>query len=84
MSSGLVPITNAVAAIPEFADENCAILAENEDYMGLADGIRKLYHNPELYVKMSENAAKRVRRQTSRQFTILKELDLIGFDATSC
>lgn len=80
MSSGLVPITNAVAAIPEFADESCAVLAENEDYLGIADGIRKLYHNPDLYVKMSENAAKRVRSQTSRRHTITKELQLIGFD----
>lgn len=79
MSSGLVPITNAVAAIPEFADDTCAVLAENEDYLGLAEGIRKLYHNPDLYVKMSEKAAERVRSQTSRQFTITKELQLIGF-----
>jgi len=80
MSSGLVPITNAVAAIPEFVSPDCGILAENEDYLGIAEGIRKLYHNPELYVEMSENAAKRVRSQTSRQYTIHKELQLIGFD----
>lgn len=80
MSSGLVPVTNAVAAIPEFVNADCGILAENEDYLGLADGIRKLYFNPDLYLKMSENAAQRVRSQTSRQYTIHKELQLMGFD----
>ncbi len=77
MSSGLVPVTNAVTAIPEFVDEDCGILAAGEDYIGMAEGIKKLYHNPELFLKMSENAAKRVRNQTSKEFTIKKELDLI-------
>jgi spore maturation protein CgeB len=31
MSSGLVPVTNAIAAIPEFLDESCGILAPPED-----------------------------------------------------
>lgn len=77
MSSGLVPITNAVAAIPEFVNDNCGILAENEDYLGIAAAIKQLYFNPDLYTKMSENAAKRVRSQTSREYTIRKELQLI-------
>lgn len=77
MSSGLIPVTNAVTAIPEFVDENCGILAEGEDYVAMAEGIKKLYHNPELFLQMSENAAKRVRSQTSREFTIEKELKLI-------
>lgn len=78
MSSGLVPVTNAVTAIPEFVDENCGILADGEDYMSMADGIDKLYNNPELFLQMSANAAARVRRQTSKEHTINKELDLIG------
>ena len=32
MSAGLVPVTNSVSAIPEFVDENCAILGPDEDY----------------------------------------------------
>jgi hypothetical protein len=36
MSSGLVPITNAVATIRDVADEKCGILAIAEDIAGLA------------------------------------------------
>ena len=77
MSSGLVPVTNAVTAIPEFVDESCGILASGEDYMGMAVGIEKLYKNPELFAQLSKNAATRVRKQTSKEFTIDKEIELI-------
>lgn len=77
MSSGLVPITNAVAAIPEFVDESCGILAPGEDYMEIANGIERLYYDPDLFLELSKNAAKRVRHQTSREYTIDKELQLL-------
>ena len=77
MASGLVPVTNAVAAIPEFVDESCGILAPAEDFEAIAAGIERLYHDPELFLTMSENAARRVRSQTSREYTIDKELQLI-------
>lgn len=77
MSSGLVPITNAVTAIPEFCDETCAILAPGEDAQAMADGVEMLYQNPEVFLQMSENAAKRVRSQTAYEQTIQKEIDLI-------
>lgn len=77
MSCGLVPITNAVAAIPEFVDDRCGVLAPAEDAQAMADGIEKLYHNPELFLQMSQSAAQRVRRQTSKEYTIYKELELI-------
>lgn len=78
MSSGLIPVTNAVTAIPEFVDDTCGILAEGEDYMGMAEGIEKLYKNPEIFEILSENAAARVRKQTTKEFTIDKELKLIS------
>ena len=77
MSSGLVPATNAVDAVPEFADDSCAILAPAENYHEIAAGIKKLYYNPDLFLNMSHNAAKRVRNQSSKKFTIEKELNLI-------
>lgn len=77
MSSGLVPIASAVTAIPEFVDENCGILAEGEDPKAVAEGILKLVRDPELFMKLSENAAKRVRSQTSQEYTISKEVALI-------
>lgn len=77
MASGLVPVTNAVTAIPEFVDDSCGILVPGEDYKAMADGIRKLYHEPDLFLKLSENAAARVRSQTSREYTIDREIKLI-------
>ena len=50
-SSGLVPVTNRVAAIPEFVDEDCGILVEAEDYVGLANAIEFLYKNPKEFLK---------------------------------
>jgi len=78
MSSGLVPITTRVAAVPEFVDEDCGILADPEDYRQLADGIRRLYHDPALFERLSEGAANRVRRQSDFAHTIAAELKLIA------
>jgi len=77
MASGLVPITTNIAAIPEFVDKTCAILAEPEDYKGLAEGIIQLYKDEQLFLEMSYNASQRVRKQTNYQQTIAKELKLI-------
>jgi len=77
MSSGLVPITNAVAAIPEFVDDECGILVSDEDWQGLADGILKLYHDAELFLRLSSNAADRVREQSDIELMMDKELGLI-------
>ena len=74
MSSGLVPVTNAVAAVPEFVDEESGILAEAEDAHGIAEGIARLYEDPELFSKLSEGAAHRVRRQCAYGQTIAREL----------
>ena len=84
MSSGLVPVTNAVAAIPEFVDDTCGILAPAEDYEAIADGIERLYEDPELFLEMSKNAAARVRRQTSREYTVDRELALIFPEGHFC
>lgn len=80
MSSGLVPLTNRVAAIPEFVDDLCGILVGAEDASGLADGIRRLHADPELFLRMSAAAAERVRRQSALDSTIVQELALITGD----
>lgn len=77
MSSGLVPIANNCSAIPEFVDDNCGILIPDEGYIEVADAIEKLYNDPDLFLRLSENAAKRVRSQTSKPYTIDKEIALI-------
>ena len=76
MSSGLVPVTNSVGAIPEFVDETCAMLAPQEDAARLAESIEKLYHSPELFSAMSAAAAARVRKQSSCVRTVERELAL--------
>jgi len=78
MSSGLVPLTCRVAAIPEFVDETCGILVEPEDHSGLADAIREMYYNPELFQSLSKNAANRVRKQSGYEQTVMREIDLIN------
>lgn len=77
MSCGVVPITNAVAAIPEFVDSSCGILVDAEDYIALAEGIKELYYDEDKYNRLSIGAAERVRSQTSKAFTIDKEVRLI-------
>jgi spore maturation protein CgeB/glycosyltransferase involved in cell wall biosynthesis len=77
MSSGLVPVTNAVAAIPEFADEECAILAPAEDAQAMATGIARLYNDPERFAAMSKAAAQRVRTQSRIAKTIAQEMELM-------
>ncbi|AJC84182.1 FkbM family methyltransferase [Campylobacter peloridis] len=77
MSSGLVPITNNIAAIPEFVDNECGILVEPENTKALADAIEFLYKNPDEFMKLSANTAKRVRQQCDKDITISKELDIV-------
>ena len=76
MSSGLVPVSNAVAAVPEFVPDDCGILAGAEDYKGIAEGILKLVRDPELFLKMSANSAKHVREISSADATIPQEIAL--------
>ena len=78
MSSGLVPITNNVSAIPEFVDNNCGILADADDALGLADGIENLYHNPELFHRLSRRASDRVNSQSNHANTVRRELKALN------
>lgn len=77
MSSGLVPVTNTVAAIPEFASPDCAGLAPAEDVSGLAALMLEMAENPTLFLDRSQMAARRVRRQTAAHIIIPAELSLM-------
>jgi glycosyltransferase involved in cell wall biosynthesis len=76
MSSGLVPVTNAVTAIPEFVDEVSGILAPGDDALAMAEGIERLYNDSTLFTNMSFAAAQRVRRQCAKDVLIKIELKL--------
>lgn len=78
MASGLVPVTNSVAAIPEFVDGSCGWLAAPEDALGLAEGIRRLYHDPGMFLRLSEAAARQARRLSGFETTITRELALMA------
>lgn len=83
MASGLVPVTNRVSAIPEFVDATCAMLVEPEDWRGIADSIRRLHADPDLFLSMSAAAAARVRAQSGAAQTLDRELALMLQDGTS-
>jgi glycosyltransferase involved in cell wall biosynthesis len=80
MSSGMVPITTNVTAIPEFVDNQCGMLVEGEDWEGMAKAVLTLVENPELFIRLSRSAAKRVRDQTGSNIVIQQEIDLIMGD----
>tara|TARA_B100000953_G_C17887950_1_gene380267 strand:- start:93 stop:746 length:654 start_codon:yes stop_codon:yes gene_type:complete len=76
MSSGVVPISNAVTAIPEFIGEAEGILANPENSKQLAEGIGELVENPDQFLTMSESAQVRVRNQCGPEMTVHREIDL--------
>lgn len=77
MSSGLVPITNAVAAIPEFTDQSCASLAQENDVGALAAAISELADNPAVFQSKSSAAMARVREQSAMHKILSQELSLM-------
>lgn len=77
MASGLVPVTSDCSAIPEFVDAQCGILAPPEEAAGLAEGIERLWLDPELFLRLSQNAATRARSQVSGDIITPRELELL-------
>lgn len=77
MSSGLVPITNGVTAIPEFVDSECGMIVPGEDYVAMADALETLCNDPELFLRLSASAADRVRHQSGFEATIGEEVRLV-------
>lgn len=76
MMAGLVPVTNDVAAIPEFVDHTCGHLAPAEDSDGLAAGIAELFENPSVFTTKSEAAHQRVLDQCGPAATVQREIEL--------
>jgi glycosyltransferase involved in cell wall biosynthesis/spore maturation protein CgeB/predicted nucleic acid-binding Zn-ribbon protein len=76
MSSGLVVLSNAITAIPEFIDDKTGLLVPSEDFIGMADALKRVYKDPELFCSLSEAASVRARSQTGKNTVISKELEL--------
>jgi glycosyltransferase involved in cell wall biosynthesis len=81
MASGLVPVTNAVMAIPEFVDESFGILAPGKDAEAMARGIALLYEQPERFAAMSKATVMRVREQSDAQRITCAELAVVLEDS---
>lgn len=79
MSSGLVPITTEAGAVREFVDESCAKVVKAEDVEMIADALICLVEHPSEFSRMSQQAALRVRSQSSAAITLEYELGLLGF-----
>jgi glycosyltransferase involved in cell wall biosynthesis len=78
MSSGLVPVTNAIPVVREFVDQETAGLAAPDDSLGLADEIWRMVEDPDLYLRRSAAAAERVRRERGHGKIIPMELTLLA------
>jgi len=77
MSSGLVPVTNKIQAIPEFIPETCGFLAEENNVEELVQGIEKLYYDMSLFRAMSQESSYFIQEKCSVETVIRNELDLI-------
>jgi len=76
MASGLVPITNPIGGIPEYAEnEVSSFQVLNADE--LSQKIEYLYYHPEVFQQMSANARAAIELKCSLNSTIPKEMDLI-------
>lgn len=76
MASGLVPVTTAVAAIPEFADHHCGYLVPKDDATGLANSIEEMYFNAEKFSTLSQNAANNVRQNRANEKIVSQEISI--------
>jgi glycosyltransferase involved in cell wall biosynthesis/spore maturation protein CgeB len=76
MASGLVPVTSDLPVVREFLSEKEGYISAYEDAAGLADAIRDLYHNPDVFLARSKAAAARIRRTVASAIVIPQELEL--------
>jgi glycosyltransferase involved in cell wall biosynthesis/spore maturation protein CgeB/SAM-dependent methyltransferase len=74
MASGLVPVTTAIAAIPEFVDAQSGCVVEGENAEQLAKALELLYSDEALFLRKSQAAAQRVRDQSDGKKMAILEL----------
>lgn len=76
MSSGLVPVTSNNTAIPEFILHLQTGFTTN-NAAEVAAAIELMYHKPDLFVQISQQAAISIRQKCSLDNIIKKELSII-------
>ncbi|MGP5729495.1 glycosyltransferase family 4 protein [Corynebacterium casei] len=78
VSSGLVAVSSNTSAIPEFIEDGkTGLLAQAEDFIGLAEQIETLYFDEEKFSFLSENGAREMIKQCGQDATIGREIQLI-------
>lgn len=78
MSSGLVPIATNTTAIPEFVEHKyTGLLGEPESALDIANSIEDIYFNESLFERISQNAAKEIRKKCGEETVIKNEMELI-------
>lgn len=77
MASGLVPVTSNNTAIPEFVKHNESGFLTNSA-SDIAGSIEKLYQQPELFLKISNNASRSISSSCGMNVIINKEKQIIN------
>jgi glycosyltransferase involved in cell wall biosynthesis len=78
MSSGLVPVSTAISAIPEFVTHGTSgLLAAPEDPDGHAACVEMLVNSPENFARLSEQAAAHAQEACGPGATTDREIQLI-------
>lgn len=77
MSSGLVPVTNSIAATREFVPEGTGFLCEPENHQELSSAVEKLYWDPNLFKNMSMAATNEIHNKRSAQRLGNLEIELL-------
>lgn len=78
MSSGLVPVTNAVGGIPEYVNGETGLLSSDHTPRHYAEHILRLANNPDAFQTLSKRAAASMQSQCGAPATIDRELALFA------
>lgn len=82
MSSGLVPVTSDVSAVPEFVAHNVTgLVTPPGDAEAMADAIIELGRDRPRFVRLSTQASEAAKNQCGWDATIARELALIESDS---
>ncbi|TCI77793.1 glycosyltransferase [Exiguobacterium sp. SH0S1] len=85
MSSGLVPVTNDVAAIAEFVEDGVSgLLARSEDVEGLADHLKTLIENEGRFLQLSAEASRHIQDRCGIDRVVRDEIAWISTMSSSC
>ncbi|MGG3476893.1 glycosyltransferase family 4 protein [Peribacillus frigoritolerans] len=78
MSSGLVPISTDITAIPEFVKHDVSgLLTKPESPTDIADAIERLYYNSDVFLRVSKQASQSIREKCAVDVVIKRELEII-------